>query len=237
VDATKTYHWKFEKPGYKTIESDLKVAVGSNDRRDVRMPTTEGALAAGEMQVDPAVEAFNAGAEAYAQGDTGTALRNFEAAVAANPALAAPHAAIGRIHAEAKSYAEAAAAAERALALEPANVAALRVAVVAYRELGDSAKLAAAQQALAGADPRSMAGTHYEDAVKLFNEGKTAEAAAALEQAVEADPDHAKSHYILGLCYSGLGDSAKAKLHFETFLRLAPDDPDAGTAQEMLKYL
>jgi tetratricopeptide (TPR) repeat protein len=237
VDATRTYRFKFEKAGYKTMEDDLKVGIGANERKTVKMLSTGAALAAGELKVDPAIEAFNAGAEAYSQGDTSTARRKFEEALAANPQLAAAHAALGRIQVESKAYAEGAAAAERALAIEPANTAALRVAVAAYEGLGDAEKAAAARQALTAADPKSAAGTFYAEGVKLFNAGKTEEAAASLEKAVAANPDHAKSHYILGLCYSGMGESAKAKEHLQTFLKLAPTDEDAGAAQEMLKYL
>ena len=237
VDATKTYHWRFEKPGYVTSEADLKVGIRQNERRNVKLLSVAAAQAASAGAPDPAVTAFNEGVEAYSQGDTRTALQKFEAAIAANPQLAAAHAAASRIHAEEKRFAEAAAAAERALAIEPANTAALRVAVAAYTELGDQPKLAAAQQALAAADPKVAAGALYVDGVKLFNEGKTEEAAATLEKAVAANPDHAKSHYILGLCYSGMGDSAKAKEHLQTFLRLAPNDEDAAAAQEMLGYL
>jgi Tfp pilus assembly protein PilF len=42
---------------------------------------------------------------------------------------------------------------------------------------------------------------------------------------------------MLGLCYVNSGDNAKAKEHFSRFLELAPDDPDAGTAAEMVQYL
>ncbi len=42
---------------------------------------------------------------------------------------------------------------------------------------------------------------------------------------------------MLGLCYVGEDNKEKAKEHLGKFLELAPNDPDAGTAQEMLKYL
>jgi hypothetical protein len=41
---------------------------------------------------------------------------------------------------------------------------------------------------------------------------------------------------MLGLCLAA-SDVAQARGHLETFLRLAPEDPDAPTAREMLQYL
>jgi tetratricopeptide (TPR) repeat protein len=237
VDATRPYRYKFEKSGFNTMEDELKIGIGANEHRTVTMKSNAAALAAGELRVDPAIEAFNAGAEAYQQGDTVTARAKFVEAIAANPELAAAHAALGRVEADDGKWAEAAAAAEKALAIEPGNTSALRVALAAYESLGDSAKAAAVREKLAAADPKAAAGTFYAEGVKLFNAGQTEQAAAALQKAVEANPDHAKSHYILGLCYSGMGESAKAKAHLETFLRLAPTDEDAAAAQEMLKYL
>jgi Tfp pilus assembly protein PilF len=71
----------------------------------------------------------------------------------------------------------------------------------------------------------------------MFNAGNMAGAQQALEQALQADPDLPKAHYTLGLAYANTGDSAKAKEHLQRFLELAPDDPDAATAKEMLDYL
>lgn len=239
IDATKVYHWRFEKAGYETFEEPVKIGIGQNERRYVKLKPADPAAVEGEAPsgVGAAIEAFNAGADAFSQGDTPTARLKFEEAIAADPNLSAAHAALARVHLEEKRPAEAAAAAERAIELQPENTTAIRVAISAYDELGDAEKLAAAQQKLAAADPAAAAGALYADGVRLFNDGKTEEAATTLEQAVTADPDNAKAHYVLGLCYSGLGQSDKAKVHFETFLRLAPNDEDAAAAQEMLKYL
>ena len=49
-------------------------------------------------------------------------------------------------------------------------------------------------------------------------------------------PDHAKANYLLGIALVG-EDPAKAKGLLEKFIALAPNDPDAATAKEMLQYL
>ena len=42
---------------------------------------------------------------------------------------------------------------------------------------------------------------------------------------------------MLAMCHVGRGENAAAKEQFEKFLAMAPDDPDAATAREMLSYL
>ena len=77
----------------------------------------------------------------------------------------------------------------------------------------------------------------FNQAADLYNSGNVAEAKKIFEQIVAGQPNHAKTHYMLGMCYAGEDNKAKAKEHFEKFLQLTPNDPDAGTAQEMLKYV
>lgn len=237
LDATKVYRYKFEKAGFAPYEEEIKIGIGQNERRTFKLLSVAAAAAQGLGGVDPAVEAFNAGAEAFNQGDTSTAITKMEEALQLNPQLVAAHAGLAQIHLQAGRAAEAAGAAERAVAIDPAHVMALKIAIEAYGQLGDSAKAGVAAAALAAADPAAASGTSFNRGVELYNGGQTAEAIPEFESALTADPANAKAHYMLGLCYSGTGDTAKAKLHLEKFLELAPGDADAELAKEMLKYL
>ena len=60
-------------------------------------------------------------------------------------------------------------------------------------------------------------------------------AAADLEKAIEIDPANAQSHYYLGIVYSRLGQRDKSINHYQTFLKLAPDSPDAPKVQSLLR--
>jgi len=237
LDATKTYVYRVEKEGFAPHEEELKVGIGQNIRHNFRLLSAAAAAAQGVGGGSPAVLAFNAGVEAFNQGDYGTARAKMEEALAADPQMSEAHTAMAHIHLKAGDDAAAAAAAEAALALDPGDQKALRAAIDAYQRLGDSAKLQAAEAALAAADPTAAASGAYGRGVELYNGGNSEGAIAEFEAALAADPDHAKSHYMLGLCYSGTGDTAKAKSHLERFLELAPSDVDAPLAQEMLKYL
>ncbi|HTQ80927.1 MAG TPA: tetratricopeptide repeat protein, partial [Thermoanaerobaculia bacterium] len=89
---------------------------------------------------------------------------------------------------------------------------------------------AAAQASGQGASADSL----YRKGVKFFNNNQIPQAQEAFEQAVTVDAKFAKAHYMLGLCYANSGDNAKAKDHLKQFIALAPADPDAKAAKEML---
>ena len=186
---------------------------------------------------EAAIRVFNEGADAARLGDLDSARKRFEEAVQIDPELAPAHAALARILLGQKHYQEAIAASDKALDLEPGRADVLKVKYEAYRGLGDDASALKLFQEMVASDPVGTAKALFERGVEMFNAGNTAGAKAAFEQAIQADPKHAKAHYMLGLCYVNAGNNPKAKEQLQRFLELAPDDPDAGTAKEMLKYV
>jgi Flp pilus assembly protein TadD len=112
-----------------------------------------------------------------------------------------------------------------------------------------AAKLAEAREALKAGQP--------DRAITLLNEAQTADpnnweiyhvrgiahagkesfapAAADLEKAVELNPSDAQSHYYAGMVYGRLGQTDKMINHYEAFLRLAPDSPEAPKVQSLLR--
>jgi tetratricopeptide (TPR) repeat protein len=195
------------------------------------------ALKQAEQSSDVAILVYNEGAGAVKEGDLATATAKFQEAVGLDPNLLPAHLALCTIYAKDERWAEAVPHAERVLEDEPGNLTALRVRYEGYTKLGDTEKVGEALEALAVADPEFGAGKLYNRAVELFNAGGVDQAQQLLEQAISLDADHAKSHYMLGLCYVNLGDTAEAKDHLQKFLDMAPDDPDAASAQEMLTFL
>jgi tetratricopeptide (TPR) repeat protein len=243
VDATKVYKYRFEKEGYQTWEEQVKVPIETNLKKEFKL-TSLGALQAeaqqkAEAEMTPeekAVVAYNAGAEAYNQKNMAAAKAKFQEAVALDPNLVTAWSVLSHLLLTEKSYKEAAAAAEATLAIDPTDDRALRVRVDAYRGVGDAAKLKEASAALASADPKVAAIGLINEGVTLYNAGKMNDAKAPLEKAIELDPTAARAHYLLGICYS-VDNKAKAREHFTKFLELAPDDPDAAAAKEMLQYV
>jgi tetratricopeptide (TPR) repeat protein len=246
IDATQTYNYKFEKPGYQTMQQDFKVPLGGNERQDFQMISDAEAIKRGgavTVQREPtpeekAVLAFNEAAEASQMGDMETAAKKMAEAAELDPKLTVAHSALAGMLNAAKDYAGAAAAAEKALALDPKDARALRVAADANTKLGNTARAKEASAALAAIDPKAAALDLYNQGVREYNAGAMPAAIKIFEQALAADPTYGKTHYMLGMCYIGQGENAKAKQHLEAFLAVAAaDDADATTAKEMLSYL
>lgn len=205
--------------------------------RDADADATLGKLKTLDRGTDTAVRVFNEGAEAARLGDLKTAKARFTEALEVDPELAPAYAALATVHLTQKAYAEALAAADQALDIDPGRADALKVKYEVYRGLGDDAKAREVFQELVAQDPAGTARALYDRGIDMFNAGNTAGAKTAFEQALEADAGNARAHYMLGLCYVNSGESAKAKEQLQEFLELAPDDPDAATAKEMLKFL
>lgn len=240
VDATKVHVYRIEKEGFQPLELTLKIPIGSNERRDFRVISLEAARAQGAAESSPAeraVQVFNQGVEALQQGDDPTARKKFEEAVALDPNLAAGWSALATLALQDKELPRAIELAEKARSLDAKDLRALRVLVEAYDQAGQKEKSAAIRAELVAVDPKTAALEAFNEGVRHYNAGNMSEALTLFEKAVAANPDHAKSHYMLGLCLASSGRNQEARDHFERFLALAPNDPDAPTAREMLTYL
>jgi tetratricopeptide (TPR) repeat protein len=125
----------------------------------------------------------------------------------------------------------------KSLELNPEDTEINQVLYAAYSGLGQKEKADEILKKMQADNPEKAGLNLYNRGADLYNSGQIPEAKAIFEQILLGQPDHAKTHYMLGLCYVGEDDKPKAKEHLARFLELAPDDPDAATAQEMIKYL
>lgn len=88
----------------------------------------------------------------------------------------------------------------------------------------------------ASVDP-AVAQKHYMAGIQAFGAGHLKQAETKLKQAIQANPNHADSHRILGMTYMRMQQNAKAKQHLNTFLRLAPNHPIAGMIRGVVGQL
>lgn len=84
---------------------------------------------------------------------------------------------------------------------------------------------------------REAAEAHRNRGVELMKEQKYKEAAEELEQAIKADPKDAYAHYYLGMANSRLKKKDLMIKHFQIFLELAPEAPEAERVRSLLKSL
>lgn len=77
---------------------------------------------------------------------------------------------------------------------------------------------------------------HLNSGGSLFRDGNLNGAIMEFQRVLQIDPDHPQAHFQLGVCYVEI-DRALARYYLQRFIVLAPDDPEAETAREMLSYL
>ncbi len=180
---------------------------------------------------------YNEGVEALEVGDRKSAKLRLREALEISPDFVPALSALAVLLINDGDFEEAAATADKLLTLQPDNAQAMRISYQAYRALGDEERESAAFERLVAVNPRAAATQFFDEGVDHFNLGRTPQAIDSFERSLAADGSLAKAHYYLGLCYTNLRESEKAKKHLEAFLELAPEDPDAAVAEQMLQAL
>lgn len=240
LDGTIKYKFTYSAPGYAAYAEDMKLKIGGEpNTKDVVLgtgaaaSTNSNAAAAGSVaKVDPATQAFNEGAALANSGDDAGAIKKITEAVTAKPDLIAGWEALAKLHLRGKDYKSAIDEAKKALALADDEMEMYQILFDAYTATGDKAGAAEAKKKL----PANAAGL-FNDAAKLINAGKDADAEPLLKQSIAADPTFAESYYELGMLYVRSGKSADAKANLQKYIELDPKGKDVATAQEMLKYV
>jgi Flp pilus assembly protein TadD len=83
----------------------------------------------------------------------------------------------------------------------------------------------------------SPADAAYVEGRRYLSAGRLLEAQKHFEAAIAADPRHAESHYQLGMLLYRLGNQARTRIALETYLKLAPNGPNAQAAKNFLTIL
>lgn len=149
---------------------------------------------------------------------------------------------IGLASANKKDYDASEAAFKKALELDPNSADAYNGLATIYN---DQKKFDQAKQMSAEAMKRAPAGAGGGGADAMYNAGVIswnandfAKASEQFAAAVAANPNHAEAHFMLGQAYLNQGKLAEAGKEFESYLKIAPNGPNAAKAKanaEMLK--
>ncbi|MCP4659228.1 MAG: tetratricopeptide repeat protein [bacterium] len=191
-----------------------------------------------DTEIAPALatRVFNQAVLAAREGDNARAAEKFRTATELDPQLAEAHAALASMLYNQSAFAEALTTLDKLFEIDPQNVQGHRVRFLVYEALGDETQAAVTLDAYLAIDPADAAGILYQHADMDFREGDVAKATATLLRILEVQPEMARAHYTLGLCYASI-DPEKAKHHLRKFIELAPDDPEVRDARQMLSYL
>jgi Tfp pilus assembly protein PilF len=164
----------------------------------------------------------------------GDAAADLKRAIEVDRTLEPAYGGLANVYLTKKDYPAALDVADRWVAAAPQSLSALQLRYKVLSELKDPR----AQQAKAAMDSaKGDASNPLNHGIELYNGNRIPEATKVFESVLQADPKSARAHYMLGLCYTNTGDLARAKEHLETFLQLAPNDPEAQSARQMLAEL
>lgn len=240
LDGTIHYKFTYSAPGYAPHEEVLKLKIGGElNEQNVELQSGDSVPVAasasgrvGAATADPSLVAFNEGAKLYNDGKTDEAIAKFEQVVKAKPDLISAWEALAHSYLKKKDYPKAIDSAKKALDIAPDETDMWSILYEAYSKTGDKAKAAEAKKNMP-ADAASL----FNDAVKLLNAGKDAEAEPLLRQSIQANDKFGQAYYELGMVCIRSGKMAEAKQNLQKYLELEPNGKDASTAKESLKYL
>ena len=134
-------------------------------------------------------------------------------------------------------YQEAIDAARRILNADPSHEAAIRIRYNAALALGDKPQIVDALMDLASIEPETAHNGLLALAFEAYDASEMDVAAERFQKVLQVDPADARCHYYLGLIYVNDGATDQATPHLRQFLEMAPDDPEAPTAQQLLDYI
>ena len=141
------------------------------------------------------------------KGDEAGAEAAFKKAIAADPKLADPYAALASLYNKQQKFDQAA-------------------------EMGTKAT-----ELSGGAGGGGNASVAFNQGIIFWNQSKIAEAKAQFEQAIKLDPKLADAHYWLGMALVNEGDLKAAAASFEKYLSIAPTGEHAAAAKGILAQI
>ena len=151
------------------------------------------------------------------------ATRLFEQLASQHPANAWLRLELSRLLALQGAFDDAVAAAREALSLEPSSPAAREQLASLFVDLGDAASLDPIVRLMERVDPGSSETLYHAAALEFLHQRYT-EAAGLGERVVAADPNHARTHNLLGAAYATLGQMDEARRSFRASVRANPRD-------------
>jgi tetratricopeptide (TPR) repeat protein len=219
----------------------MALSAGKTATADLTLSAGGAAAAAGAAGMTAALrKAFDEGLALSNAGKHDEAIAKFTEAIGISAKCNDCYDNIGFSYTQKKDYDKAEEAYKKAIELKADDANAYNGLANLYnaqRKFDDAQKasakaieLSAATSVMAGGNADAL----FNQGVILWNSGKTAEAKAAFEGAVKANPNMAEAHYQLAMALVSTGDMAGAATEAETYLKLAPNGPNAATAKAVL---
>jgi tetratricopeptide (TPR) repeat protein len=239
LDATKSYIFTTEAPGYAGDEQEIKVGVGTMENEFTVQLQSQQESAAAERDAifeQPGYKEYKEGRELFNAGDLDGARVKYAEAVAAVADIAPAWAGLADIDYRNEDYSSAMDNAKACLEYDDESAKCLAIAANSAKQLGDAeaeALFMHRYQELNPDDPTSL----FNQAAEYLNALDDDKARPLLEQCLEIDPDFPACLFEYGMVLLRAGDLEGAKAQLNKYLEVAPDGKDAVAASETVKYL
>ena len=192
-------------------------------------------------RIDAIKTAFAEGATLSNEGKYPEAIAKFEEVLKEVPKCTECWVNIGSVKSMQKDYAGAEAAFQEALKINPESVEAyngLATVFNAQKKFKEAQAMSAeAAKRGAAAGGGGNADALYNQGVIAWNANDFAQASEHFAAAVKANPEHAEAHFMLGRAYLNLGKLAEAAAEFQTYVKVAPNGPNAKEAATNVEAL
>lgn len=194
-------------------------------------------LSSTEGAANLAALVYNDGVAALGSQDEARASTLFEMAHSLNPTIAEPLAGLATIQYNGQDYDGLEGTLARMAEVAPDHPRSHRLRFLLHDARNETEAARSAFEAYHAVDGPAAIDLLYKRADIDFRESRPEAARASLERILKLSPDHGRAHFTLGLVLASADDLPAARMHLNRFLELAPDDPDAATAREMLPHL
>ncbi|MBI2149041.1 MAG: tetratricopeptide repeat protein [Acidobacteria bacterium] len=225
--------------------TDVRVSFGGSFKADFDLKQMQSQGASEEERAKAAEEkakadatkaSFEGARAAMTAKNFDEAVRLFKEAADKDPTQHVIYANLADALSQAKRYDESAAAYGEAIKLKPDEAPYYNNLGIV---LGNAGKIDEATQALQKAaelNPPGAGQSYYNLGAVLTNRGRTTEAAAAFKKAIEFNPQMAQAYYQLGISYFGSPATIPDAIGvLEKFLQMAPTDPNAEAAKQLIE--
>jgi tetratricopeptide (TPR) repeat protein len=242
-----TYKVTAEKEGVGSQSLDARVRIGAAAELNFVLAAGKAGATKEDMaKVAELRKTFEEGVTASKSGNMDEAIAKFTRGTEISPTCADCYYNMGYAYSQKKDYEKAEAAYKKAIEIKAQYAEAYNGLANVYnaqRKFEEAAAASAKASELGGAGGGAAAGgggnanALYNQGVILWNAGKIPDAKKQFEAAISADPNHAESHYQLGMALVNEGNLTGSVTEFETYLKLAPEGPNAATAKSLIAQL
>lgn len=228
---TGIWNLEFEKVGYVTQPYSYRVSFNPGALKDTLLVSLRPIKDL--VVTESIVSKIGKADKLFAEGKYEDARKAYEALLAEDPNVYILHKNIGNTYFVAEDFEKAMASYMKVYEKQNDRADVLAAIAHCHNNLGRKEEASLWYQKIPFDEIRDI-DTAYNAGVNLYNGGQVADAEKYFRKAIEIDPEFADGYYQLGMASVAQSKNAEAIEALETFLKLAPDSPQAAAAQAVL---